>query len=155
MKLIIQDVDSAWVKVLDENGNIKREEKINRGAVIYFSVSKEDCSSDAWENRIDKFVDKFSRMRFLKDQEGKLNATLSEIKWELIVISNFILYWQNKKWTKIDFSLSGWYEKSKEIYNYFINKLGNWWIITKTWEFWAMMKVESINNGPINYILEF
>ena len=93
-------------------------------------------------------------MRFLKDKESRLAATLWDIDWSILVISNFTLYGSYKNGTKIDFSLSGSYGPSKEIYDYFLSQLSNTWFVIKSGEFGWMMKVESINNGPINYILE-
>lgn len=152
MKLIIQDVDSASVKIVEWE-KIIREDKIQQGILIYFSVSKQDCESER-KIRIDKFVEKLPRMRFLKNKEGKLIATLWDVEWAILVVSNFTLYGSYKNGTKVDFSLSGSYGPSKEIYDYFLSQLSNTWFTIKSWEFGWMMKVESVNNWPINYILE-
>lgn len=156
MKLLIQNVDSASVKVLNENKTVKKYEEIKKWILIYFWVSKLTTNEeyDTYKIRIDKFVEKATRMRRLKNEEGKLDATISDIVWEVLVISNFTLYGQNKKWTKMDFSASWAYEKAEIIYDYFLNKLKEFWFVVRAGEFWWMMKVESINDWPINYVLE-
>ncbi len=156
MKLIIQNVDSAWVIVYSEEWIVKRKEEIGKWVLIYFWVSKK-TTDELWIDnakfRIDKFVDKFIRMRWLKNSDWRLEATLGDIDWEILVISNFTLYADNKKWTKMDFSASGEYEKAEKIYNYFVDKLKENFVV-KTWEFGGMMKVESVNDGPVNYVIE-
>lgn len=155
MKLIIQNVYSASVKVIDDDLTFIKEERIWNWVLIYFGVSKKTTNLyfNEAENRINKFVEKFSRMRCLKNKDGRLDATLADINGEILVISNFTLYADNKKWTKMDFSASLEYGKAEIIYNYFVNKLKNSFVV-KTGKFGWMMKVESINDGPVNYILE-
>lgn len=155
MKLIIQNVSSASVKVLDDYWDIQKEEKINNWVLIYFWVSKKTTNLD-FENatyKINKFVEKFFRMRWLKSEDWRLDATLVDLNWEILVISNFTLYADNKKWTKMDFSASWEYGKAEKIYNYFVDKLKENFIV-KTWEFGGMMEVESVNDGPVNYVIE-
>lgn len=134
MKLIIQDVDSASVKVVEWD-TIIREEKIKQWILIYFSVSKKDCELN-WKGNIDKFVEKLPRMRFLKDKESRLSATLWDVDWSILVVSNFTLYGSYKNGTKIDFSLSGSYGPSKEIYDYFLSQLTEYLIWNKIWRIW-------------------
>ena len=117
MKLIIQNVDSALVIVNSEEWIVKKKEKIGKWVLIYFWVSKKTTNlelKDA-EIRINKFVEKFGRMRWLKNIDWRLDATLGDINWEILVISNFTLYADNKKWTKMDFSASGEYGKAEKI----------------------------------------
>ena len=77
MKLIIQNVDSASVKVLNDDKTIKKTEFIKKWVLIYFWVSKVTTGEniDTYKNRINKFVEKSTRMRWLKNKDGKLDAT--------------------------------------------------------------------------------
>lgn len=156
MKLIIQNVDSASVKVLNDDDSLKKEETIWRWVLIYFWVSKNTTNEDVQnaENRINKFVEKFQRMRWLKNSDWRLDATVEDIGWEILVVSNFTLYADNKKWTKMDFSASGEYGKAEIIYNMFLDKLREIWFDVKCGEFGGMMKVEGVNDGPVNYVIE-
>lgn len=156
MKLIIQNVDKASVQILNSDNTIKRVESIKKWVLMYFAVSKSttDDKYGSYKDRIDRFVDKFLRMRCLKDDKWMIGSTIKDIGWEILLISNFTLYASNKKWTKMDFSNSWSYERSEIIYNYFLNKLKESWVTVRSGEFGAMMRVESVNVGPINYILE-
>jgi D-tyrosyl-tRNA(Tyr) deacylase len=155
MKLVVQNVESASVKVINDDWSIKKQEKINKGVLIYFWVSKKTTNLEfnIVKNSLDKFVDKFPRMRRLKNKDGRLDATLDDVNWEILVVSNFTLYASNKNWTKMDFSASWEYGKAEKIYEYFVDKLKEKFVV-KTWEFGAMMEVESINDGPVNYVME-
>ncbi|HPK28226.1 MAG TPA: D-aminoacyl-tRNA deacylase [Candidatus Absconditabacterales bacterium] len=155
MKLVVQNVESASVKVVNDDGSIKKEEKINKGVLIYFGVSKKitNLEFNIVKNSLDKFVDKFPRMRRLKNKDGRLDATLDDINGEILVVSNFTLYASNKNGTKMDFSASGEFGKAEKIYEYFVDKLKEKFVV-KTGEFGAMMEVESINDGPVNYVME-
>jgi D-tyrosyl-tRNA(Tyr) deacylase len=141
---------------LNDDNTIKKEESIKKWVLIYFWVSKLTTSEDVdtYKNRIDKFVEKSTRMRWLKNEEWKLDATIDDIGGEVLVISNFTLYGQNKKGTKMDFSASWAYEKAEIIYDYFLAKMKEFWFVVRSGEFGWMMKVESVNDGPINYVLE-
>ena len=98
MKLIIQNVDSASVKIINDDWSIKNEEKIWKWVLIYFWVSKNTTNVDFVQSkiRIDKFVDKLKRMRCLKNEDWKLESTIEDINWSILVISNFTLYGQSK-----------------------------------------------------------
>lgn len=72
-----------------------------------------------------------------------------------MLVSNFTLYGKNKKWNKIDFLDSWNFQKSKNIYDLLVEKLLQDNVKVQTGEFGAYMEVESKNNGPLNYVLEF
>lgn len=155
MRLIIQNIDNSSVKIINDDWSLKKEEKIWKWVLIYFWVSKKTTNDniEIAKNRINKFVEKFERMRWLKNYDWKLDANIIDLKWEILVISNFTLYADNKKWTKMDFSASWEYGKAEKIYECFVDKLRQKFVV-KTWEFGGMMKVESINDWPVNYIIE-
>lgn len=155
MKLILQNVNSASVKVLSDNNDIVKYELISKWTLIYFGVSKNttDLDMEQAKNRIDRFVLKFENMRCFKNKDGRLDASLKDLSGEILLISNFTLFAGNKKWTKMDFSASGEYEKAQKIYDYFEQKLWEKFVV-KSGIFGAMMQVESVNDGPVNYILE-
>jgi D-tyrosyl-tRNA(Tyr) deacylase len=71
-----------------------------------------------------------------------------------LLISNFTLYGDMRKWTKLDFSDSANFSEAKPIYDELVRKLQEKWIRLQTGEFGAMMKVSSLNDGPINIIWE-
>ena len=132
MKLIIQRVKSAKMSV---NNNFKCE--INRGIVAYLGITHEDDIKD-----INYCVDKLIHLRIF-DDEG-----------ELLIVSNFTIYGNTKKGRRPDYLNSAPAEKAKKIYDLFIEKLAESDVPFKTGEFQEYMEIQSINDGPINLIIE-
>ena len=144
MKLIIQRVKSAKMSV---NNNFKCE--INRGIVAYLGITHEDDIKD-----IIYCVDKLIHLRIFDDENGKLNLSVQDVKGELLIVSNFTIYGNTKKGRRPDYLNSAPAEKAKKIYNLFIEKLAESDVPFKTGEFQEYMEIQSINDGPINLIIE-
>lgn len=152
MKLIISPVENATIII--EN-KIKRE--IWKWLLVYFWVSKQDCelTEEEINQKIEKVSNKLQSLQFFVWKDGKINTSLKDFWWEILLISNFTLYGKNKKWNKIDFLDSWNFQKSKNIYDLLVEKLLQDDVKVSTGEFGAYMEVESKNNGPLNYVLEF
>ena len=136
MKLIIQRVKSAKMSV---NNNFKCE--INRGMVAYLGITHEDDIKEI-------------HLRIFDDENGKLNLSVQDIKGELLIVSNFTIYGNTKKGRRPDYLNSAPAEKAKKIYDLFVEKLSETDVPFKTGEFQQYMEIESINDGPINLIIE-
>lgn len=147
MKFIISPVNKASVTVN------KNTQSINNWLLIYMWVSREDL--EFWQEKADKFINKIWRLKIIYNIEtDKIDASLEDISGEILLISNFTLYWRNKKWSTLDFCHSAPFDKAKEIYNYIASKLSEKYSV-KTWEFGWKMVIKSENTGPLNYILEY
>ena len=152
MKLIISPVEK--VTIIIEN-KIKRE--IWKWLLVYFWVSKQDCelTEEGVNQKIEKVSNKLQSLQLFVWKDDKINTSLKDFWWEILLVSNFTLYGKNKKWNKIDFLDSWNFQKSKNIYNLLVEKLLQDSVKVSTGEFGAYMEVESKNNGPLNYVLEF
>ena len=151
MRLVIWCVRSAKVNLPE----IQDERKIWKWLLVYVWISKQDTelSNSEIEDKLDKIVWKLLNAKFfVNSATNKIELSLKDINWEILLISNFTLYWENKKWTKLDFSQAGEFLKSKEIYEKLVKKLSEK-VRLETWEFWAHMIVESVNDGPLNYVI--
>lgn len=150
MKLLIQVVNQANVNIVEKN----IINKIGKWLLIYVWISTEDINN--YTEKIDKFVNKIWSTKFFHNLEThKIDQSINDINGQILLISNFTLYWSNKKWTKLDFTDSAGYEDAKRIYEDLIIKIKQHNIKVQTWEFGAMMLVDSQNDGPINIILEY
>jgi D-tyrosyl-tRNA(Tyr) deacylase len=150
MKFLIQVVNHASVNIVEKNIT----NKIENWLLIYVWVSTNDISN--YSEKIDKFVNKIWSTKFFHNLEThKIDQSLNDINAQILLISNFTLYWSNKKGTKLDFTDSAWYEDANKIYEDLISKLKQHWIKIQTWEFGTMMLVDSQNDWPINIILEY
>ena len=144
MKLILQRVNSASVEI-----NSQITSKISKGLLIYLGISK-----DYTDDKLDWITDKILKLRLWKSERKGFDLSISDIKGEILVISQFTLYGDCKKGTKPNFSQSAEYETAEKIYNQFIEKLREPGLKIESGEFGAMMKIKSENDGPVTLILE-
>ena len=149
MRLLIQQVKSAKLDI--EEGSIHRE--IWRWIVIYLWIHVDDI--DTYQEKIARIMKKLPPLKCLDGSDWSINSSLQDIDWEVLLISNFTLFWRSTKWTKMDFVHSAPYKKAEEIYNYFIQEAKNNWRKIQTGEFWADMIVRSVNAWPLNYVFDY
>jgi D-tyrosyl-tRNA(Tyr) deacylase len=150
MKFLIQVVNQACVNIVEKNIT----NKINKWLLIYVWISREDIND--YPEKIDKFINKVWSTKFFHNPKThKIDQSIIDINGQILLISNFTLYWSNKKGTKLDFTDSAWYDDANKIYEYLIEKIKQQLIPVQTWEFGAMMLVDSQNDGPINIMLEY
>ena len=149
MRLLIQQVKSAKLDI--EEDNIHRE--IWRWIIIYLWIHVDDV--DTYKEKISRIMKKMPLLKCLDWPDWNINTSLQDIDWEVLIVSNFTLYGRSTKWTKLDFVHSAPYKKAEEIYNYFIQEAKNNWRKIQTGEFWADMTVRSINEWPLNYVLDY
>lgn len=146
MRLVVQAVEKAEVLIHDTG----EKNTIGKGIVIYFGVHRDDMVGA--KEKIDRLIGKIGNMRWLKDDAGRLDATLHDIGGEIMVISNFTLYASNEKGTKMSFSQSAAASDAEPVYDYFVQTLcaAGWKV--ETGKFGAMMEVSAVTLGPINYV---
>ena len=144
MKLVIQRVLKSSVII---DGNEKRE--ITKGLNILLGVSENDTKKE-----VDYLVAKCLALRIFEDLDGKMNLSISDIKGEILIISNFTLCADCKKGNRPSFIKALKPSMSKELYEYFIFKLSESEINIKTGEFGADMQVEIINDGPVTIVMD-
>lgn len=150
MKFLIQIVNNASVNIVEKSIT----NKITKWLLIYVGIGTNDIND--YPEKIEKFVGKIWSTKFFHNPDThKIDQSITDISGEILLISNFTLYGSNKKGTKLDFTDSAWYEAANKIYEYLIEKIKQQWISLQTWEFGAMMLVDSQNDGPINIILEY
>lgn len=148
MRLLVQSVSQARVVIQD----LAIDRSIHRGILVYVWVHCDDAED--YKNKVDRFVSKLLSLRRLKSDDDRLDASLDKDSTEIMVISNFTLYAQNKKGSKMSFSASASAEVAEPIYNYFVQSLRDAWFSVQTGEFAAMMEVHATTIGPINYVLD-
>jgi D-tyrosyl-tRNA(Tyr) deacylase len=150
MRLVISVVEKASI-IIDN----KTKREIWKWLLVYLWVSKQDCELNETElnGKIEKISNKLQNLQVFV-QNGKINSSLKDVNWEVLLVSNFTIYGKNKKWNKIDFLDSGKFEDSKKIYDMLVQKLKQDNVKLQTWEFGAYMEIESKNCGPLNYVLE-
>ena len=150
MKFLLQRVKEAHVEIVDTNTT----NSIGPWFLVYMWISVQDLEEDRQE-KIHKFVRRIPKLQLFSEPNNKKSLWLKDIWWELLIISNFTLYGRNKKAGSIDFCHAAGYEAAKEIYDYCVEQLKQNNISLQTGEFGAQMQVNSVNDGPVNVVLEW
>lgn len=144
MIALIQRVDSAKVTVLDSN----RTSKISKGLLILLGIHQDDKDSD-----IDYIIKKLQSLKFFEANDRYFAKSIKEEDAQLMVVSQFTLYAELDRGTKPSFTKAMAPKRAEYIYNSFCDKLNKAGFNIETGVFGAHMKVESVNDGPVSFIL--
>lgn len=144
MRAVIQRVTKASVTI---NGSPVGS--INTGLVIFLAVHSNDT-----EEVIPKLADKIAKLRIFEDGEQKMNLSITDIKGELLVVSQFTLYGDCQKGNRLSFIQAAPPEKAKRFYDMLVEELEKTNLKVETGQFREYMKVELINNGPTTIIID-
>lgn len=144
MITLIQRVKSASVSI--EN---KTVDKIDNGLLLYIGFEEGDNLE-----KIQWSINKIINLRIFSDEEGKMNKSLLDVKGFIMAISNFTLCADlNESGRRPSFSKSAKPEPAEKLYNQFIDECKKQNVKTVTGKFGAMMDIDSIADGPVNFIL--
>jgi len=145
LKALIQVVEEAEVRVEE-----KVEGSINYGMLIFLGVKQGDERED-----VDELVDSILNLRIFPDEEGKMNLSIGEVEGEALIVSQFTLYGQLTSGRRPNFSMAGGYDKSKELYREFVDRINEKHPYrVQSGKFGSYMKVNLTNDGPITFSLE-
>ena len=144
MRFICQRVTEAQVKV--ENGIIG---KIGKGLLVYLGVGKGDTDADA-----QFMADKLVNLRIFADNEGKMNLSVQDVGGSILLISNFTLYGDCRKGRRPGFDAAAEPKIARQLYEKVIELIKNSDINVEKGVFGEHMHVSSINDGPVNFLLD-
>ncbi len=144
MRAVVQRVFNASVRV--ENKTIG---KIGKGLVIFLGIHAYDTEQDC------KYIaDKILNLRIFSDSEDKMNLSVSDIKGEILIISQFTLYGDVRKGRRPSFNEAAAPEKGNSYYEKVAEIIRKSTLKTETGKFGALMEVEYINDGPVTIIID-
>ena len=145
MRIVAQKVKNAKVEV---DGIITGE--ISKGILILLGIEHEDTEEDA-----DWLINKVSKLRIFKDQNGVMNFSIKDVGGDFLVVSQFTLHASTKKGNRPSFINSLNPAEANQMYNITIKEL------EKSLEkkikcgvFGELMDVELINNGPLTITID-
>lgn len=144
MRAVIQRVLNSSVEI---DGKIAG--KSGKGMLILLGVGKEDTVDD-----INKLVNKLTKLRIFDDEDGKINKSITDINGEILIVSQFTLYWSCKKGTRPSFDNAMPPKEAEEMYVQFVKAMQETGIHCETGEFGADMKVSLVNDGPVTVYLD-
>ena len=144
MRVVVQKVSKALV-VIDGaiNGSI------GKGlCVLVAFTGNEPDDVLRW------MANKLINLRVFPDSDGKMNLSTSDLRGELLVISNFTLYGDARKGFRPSYTSSGNATVAEPVYNKFVGILKESELKIETGIFGAMMNVEISNDGPVTLIID-
>ena len=144
MRCVVQRVDRARVIV---DGQIISS--IGKGVLVFLGIEKGDSYRDA-----DFLLEKIIHLRIFEDSQGKMNLSLLETSGDILIVSQFTLLADCRKGRRPSFISAEEPEVAKRLYDYFISMAGGRIDHVGTGEFQAMMKIESVNDGPVTMLLD-
>lgn len=143
MRVLVQRVKEASVKV---DGKVVGQSAY--GMLLLVGFTQDDTL-----DKIDKMVDKVMKLRIFDDEEGVMNLAIDPEKMSILSVSQFTLYADSSKGNRPSYIAALGGEKSKELYEYFNQKLAEH-IKVETGIFGAEMEVSMKGDGPVTIMLE-
>lgn len=144
MKAVVQRVLRGKVTV--DNRIIG---EIGQGIMILIGVGKGDTAKD-----IEYIADKAVNLRIFEDQAGKMNLSVSEIKGQILAVSQFTLYGDARKGRRPSFTEAAIPEEGLAMFEQVVQRMRAAGLHVETGEFGSDMKVEIVNDGPCTIILD-
>ncbi|MCL4109228.1 UNVERIFIED_CONTAM: hypothetical protein GTU68_062996 [Idotea baltica] len=145
MKAVVQRVSGA--KVLIDG---KRFSEIGPGSLVLLGIEHADQYSD-----IQWLVDKIVKMRIFPDDLKPINASLSQIGGDIMVVSQFTLHASTKKGNRPSFTYAAGPEQARKLYHDFLSYLRNSFdgnVVSG--QFGKDMQLHLINDGPVTIIID-
>ena len=144
MRAVVQRVSRAQVAVQGEVTG-----RINRGIVVLLAVGNADGESDA-----DYLADKSVGLRIFEDESGKMNLAVSDIRGEVLVVSQFTLYGDVRRGKRHSFDAAASPQRARSLYEYFVERIRATGLVCQTGRFQETMQVELVNDGPVTILLD-
>lgn len=146
MKAVIQRVENAK---LTADGECVASS--GRGLVVYVGI--EQCDT---EKNIVAFAQKLVAMRIFSDGEGKMNLSVSDIRGDIMLVSNFTLCADISHGNRPSFTGAMKPQAAREMFGYCVDTvtdlLRNYGGNVSCGVFGADMKIEQVNDGPVTII---
>ena len=144
MKAVVTRVNSASVSI---DGSVCG--RIGKGFLIPLGVAPEDTPE-----KCRKLAEKILGLRVFRDENDKMNLSLSDVGGEVLIVSQFTLYGNCKKGRRPEFLSAARPEVAIPLYEKFVQLCRDKGLHVETGEFGAYMQVESLNDGPVTLIVD-
>lgn len=144
MRAVCQRVSRARVTV---DGKVVGS--IGPGLLVLVAAAKQDGTEEVrW------MADKIVGLRVFPDTQGKMNLSLTDVRGEILVVSQFTLYGDCRKGKRPSYSEAAPPAEAEGLYRSFIDALQARGIPVQEGIFGAMMQVELVSDGPVTLILD-
>ena len=144
MKALLQRVTEASVSIAGEVVG-----RINNGLVVFLGVAAGDIEQD-----VQYLVQKIINLRIFTDEQGKFNLSVTDVRGELLLVSQFTLLADARKGRRPSFTGAAPPDRAEELFNYFVEQVKASGLSTATGRFQQYMQVEIHNDGPVTVMLD-
>ena len=149
MRVLVQRVSRAEVRIVDSAGGHRVSGAIARGFVLLVGFTHGDT-----DEQLRWMSDKVIGLRIFQDSEDKMNLALGDVGGALLVVSQFTLYGDAAKGRRPSFIDAARPEVAVLLYQRFVEILRATGVQVETGEFGATMEVDLVNDGPVTLWLE-
>ncbi|MBK8269777.1 MAG: D-tyrosyl-tRNA(Tyr) deacylase [Planctomycetes bacterium] len=144
MRAIVQRVSRASVSI--DGATVGQ---IDRGLLVYVGVGHGDGNDD-----VAYIAGKIRHLRIFEDEAGKMNLDVVDVGGRVLLISNFTLYGDARKGRRPAFIEAAAPDVAVRLYEDVCEQVRNLGVDVETGRFQQTMAVESINDGPINLLID-
>jgi D-tyrosyl-tRNA(Tyr) deacylase len=144
MRAVVQRASEGWVRI-----GGREVARIGPGLVILLGVGENDTESDALY-----LADKILKLRIFPDDQGKFDFSVSDMRGELLVVSQFTLYGDCRKGRRPSFGHAAGAERAEALYRKFAELLAAGGLRVASGVFQAVMEVGLVNDGPVTILLD-
>ncbi|MEM8680022.1 MAG: D-aminoacyl-tRNA deacylase [Planctomycetota bacterium] len=144
MRACVQRVTSAHVTVDQQVVGA-----IDHGLVVLLGVAEGDDAGDAVF-----MAEKIVHLRIFNDEAGKMNRSLIDVAGGVLAISQFTLMGDARKGRRPAFIAAAEPQRANELYEHFVQQVGERGVSVATGVFQASMQVSLVNDGPVTLLLD-
>jgi D-tyrosyl-tRNA(Tyr) deacylase len=144
MRALLQRVSRATVRV-----GAEELASIGPGLAILVGVSHDDDPDIA-----DALARRVTELRIFRDDEGRTNRSLIDVRGEALVVSQFTLFADTSRGRRPGFTQAASPEHAERLYERFAAALREHDVRVETGRFGAEMAVELVNDGPFTIWLD-
>lgn len=144
MRALLQRVSEAKVEV---DGDLIGQ--CGKGLMILACAMQGDS-----EEQAEKLAAKISKLRIFKDDDGKMNRSVTDIGGSILVVSQFTLAADTSRGNRPGFSAAAAPADGERLYLHFAQALRDLGLPVETGQFGADMKVSLVNDGPVTISME-
>jgi D-tyrosyl-tRNA(Tyr) deacylase len=143
MKIVLQRVKRASVEV-----DKRIVANIGKGILLLVGFEKGENPD------LEKAAEKCVNLRIFEDEKGKMNRSLLECGYEILVVPNFTLLGDTRKGRRPSFDRAEEPSRANQFFENFVKLLEDKGAKVKRGIFGARMEVHLINDGPVTFILD-
>jgi D-tyrosyl-tRNA(Tyr) deacylase len=144
MRAVIQRVLQAKVEVDSQPVG-----KIDKGLLVYLGFGKGDTDSDA-----QFMAEKLANLRIFADEAGKMNVSIKDMGGSILLVSNFTLHGDCRKGRRPGFDAAAEPALANQLYEKVGEIIAQQGVTVEKGLFGKYMHVESINDGPVTFLLD-